>query len=56
MIKNEFKNETVITADKGNYLRLKDKKDSEKLIGKPERIIFNNSDIIPEFEEKLINE
>ena len=45
--------ETVVTADKGSYLRFKDI--SEDVIGKPTRIIFSTQGIVPEFVEEVIS-
>lgn len=45
---------TVITAEPNKYLVLKNTENSEQLIGKPKRIIFDNSGIIPEFEEREV--
>lgn len=45
---------TLVTADKNKFLILKDTDNSEKLIGKPVRMIFDNSGTIPEFEERDI--
>lgn len=47
--------ETIIySAEKGFYLALKGKKNSEEIIGKPERIIFHKSDKTPEMIEKSL--
>ena len=54
MIKQEFQTVTTITADDGKYLILKNTENSEELIGKPVRIILNNSEFIPEFEEREV--
>lgn len=51
---SKFKNETVITADKNKYLKLKENEESENIIGRPVRIILSNSKEIPEFEEENI--
>lgn len=45
---------TIISADVDKYLVLKDVDNSEELIGKPKRIIFDNNGIIPEFEEREV--
>ena len=46
-----FKKDTIITAEKGKYLKLIDIDNSEEVIGKPQRIIFSNDGIIPNCEE-----
>lgn len=51
---SKFKNQTVITAERGKYLKLKGNEESENIIGKPIRIIFDNSKEIPELEESDI--
>lgn len=51
---NKFKNETIVTAKRGTFLKLKENAESEAIIGRPERIIFSNSVEIPEFEEENI--
>lgn len=51
MHKEEFKYDTIITADRGKYLRIVNNPEAEEIFGKPERIIFSNQGIIPEFEE-----
>ena len=48
---SKFINNTIITADKNKYLKLKDVANSEQSFGKPVRIIFSNEGEIPEFEE-----
>lgn len=55
---DKFKNNTVITADRGKYLVPKELPEEIKLenIGKPVRIIYDNTGIILEFEEKEVNE
>ena len=45
---------TIITVDPAKYLVLKNVENSEELIGKPKRIIFDNQGIIPEFEEREV--
>ena len=55
MLVDKFSKVTIITATRGSYLRLKDIENSEELIGKPERIILNNTGKIPEFEEILLD-
>lgn len=45
---DKFKNNTIVTADKGKYLKIKG---SKAKIGRPVRIIYDNSGEIPEFEE-----
>ena len=42
---------TIVTADSGKYLKLKEYEDSEEIIGKPVRMIFDNHGNVPEFEE-----
>lgn len=51
MTKNEFVKEIIITAERGNYLKIANLENSEEIIGKPERIIFSKEGIIPEVEE-----
>ena len=51
MTKSIFENDTIITAERGKFLKLLDRPDSIEIIGKPERIIFSNQGNIPEFEE-----
>lgn len=48
---SKFINDTIVTADKNKYLKLKDVANSEQSFGKPVRIIFSNEGEIPEFEE-----
>ena len=50
-----FKNETVVTAERGKYLKFADEEINEEKIGRPERIIFSNTSIIPEFVEVPLN-
>lgn len=45
---------TIVTADSGKYLKLKEYEDSEEIIGKPVRMIFDNHGNVPEFEEGAI--
>lgn len=54
MRKQEYNNKTItiVTADDNKYLVLAGRENSEDLIGKPQQIIFNNSGIIPELEER----
>lgn len=52
---DRYERDTIVTASRGSYLKLKSEEDSEKLIGRPERIIFSNSKEIPEFEEVIID-
>lgn len=52
---DRYKNETIITAERGKFLKLKENEESVNLIGKPERIIFSNTAEIPEFEEEFLN-
>lgn len=56
MRKDVFKFETIVTAERGNYLKLNGVENSEELIGRPERIILSNSGKIPEFIEEVIKE
>ena len=53
-----FKNNTIITADTGKYLVPKNLPEGITLedIGKPVRIIFDNTGAIPEFEEREVTE
>lgn len=51
MFKNEYEKDTIITAERGKFLKLVGREDSVEIIGKPERIIFSNEGTIPEFEE-----
>lgn len=53
---NEFKSITIVTADEGKYLKLKNKEESESIIGKPMRLILSNKGDIPEFEEASLYE
>ena len=52
---DKYKNETIITSERGKFLRLKEVENSEEILGKPERIIFSNKGQIPEFEEADLN-
>ena len=52
MTKSNFKDVTIVTAERNRFLKLKDNEDSVNLIGKPIRIIFSNTENIPEFEEE----
>ena len=53
-----LKNNTIITADKGKYLVPKNLPEDITLedMGNPVRIIFDNTGIIPEFEEREVEE
>lgn len=51
MFKDVFNEVTIITAEKGKFLKIKSNKKSEQLIGRPERIIFSNTAEVPEMEE-----
>lgn len=53
-----LKNNTIITADRGKYLVPKNLPENITLedMGKPVRIIFDNTGIIPEFEEREVEE
>ena len=55
-MRNEtYKTVTLVTADRGKYLRIANLENSEEVFGKPERIVFNNQGIIPELEEADLN-
>lgn len=54
MFKDVFNEVTLITAEKGKFLKIKGNKKSEQLIGRPERIISSNTVEIPEMEEEDI--
>lgn len=53
-----LKNNTIITADTGKYLVPKNLPEYMSLedMGKPVRIIFDNTGVIPEFEEREVTE
>lgn len=53
-----LKNNTIITADRGKYLVPKNLPEDISLedMGKPVRIIFDNTGVIPEFEEREVEE
>lgn len=53
-----LKNNTIITADRGKYLIPKNLPEDITLedMGKPIRIIFDNTGVIPEFEEREVEE
>ena len=53
-----LKNNTIITADTGKYLIPKNLPENITLedMGKPVRIIFDNTGVIPEFEEREVTE
>ena len=53
-----LKNNTIITADRGKYLVPKNLPEDITLedMGKPVRIIFDNTGVIPEFEEREVTE
>ena len=53
-----LKNNTIITADRGKYLVPKNLPEDITLedMGKPVRIIVDNTGIIPEFEEREVEE
>lgn len=53
-----LKNNTIITADRGKYLIPKNLPEDITLedMGKPVRIIFDNTGVIPEFEEREVEE
>lgn len=46
----------LVIAEKGKYLALKGIENSEELIGKPIRITLEQPGIIPEFEEREVEE
>lgn len=54
MQKQDLKRVTIITAEPKHYLALAKHEDSEMVIGKPVRIIFDNSGVIPELEEREV--
>lgn len=56
MTTDTLKNNTIITAERGKYLIPKNLPEGVTLedIGKPVRIIFDNTGIIPEFEEREV--
>lgn len=56
MMKHEYANVTIVTADRGKYLKLVGVDNSEELIGRPERILLNNTGKVPEFEEISLND
>lgn len=60
MTKHEYNKNTItiITADKGKYLIPKNLPEDTDIsaMGKPTQIIFDNTGIIPEFEEREVNE
>ena len=45
---------TIVTVEPNKYLALKGTENSEQLIGRPKRIIFDNSGMIPELEEREV--
>ena len=47
----KYEDVTIVTAEKGKFLKLKSLENSEEIIGRPLRIIFDNSKEIPKFEE-----
>lgn len=51
-----LKNNTIITADRGKYLIPKNLPEDISLedMGKPVRIIFDNTGVVPEFEEREV--
>lgn len=51
MTRDDFNKDVIITAERGNYLKVTNLENSEEIIGKPERIIFSKEGIIPEVEE-----
>ena len=56
MHKQEMKKTMIITAEPKHYLILKNMENSEELIGKPVRIILDKDGLIPEFEEREVEE
>ena len=52
---DKFNKVTVVTAERGKFLKLKEEDRSEELVGRPERIILNNTGKLPEFEEILLD-
>jgi len=52
----EYTDAVVITADENKYLVLKNIENSESIIGKPIKVAFNKTGIIPEFEEREVIE
>lgn len=48
---DKFDFETIVTAERGMFLKYKDETMTVEKVGKPERIIFSNKGIIPELEE-----
>lgn len=55
---SNFKTDTIVTADRGKYLVPKNLPENITLedMGKPVRIIFDNTGVIPEFEEREVTE
>ena len=55
---SNFKTDTIVTADRGKYLIPKNLPEDISLedMGKPIRIIFDNTGVIPEFEEREVTE
>lgn len=51
MFKDVFNKVTIITAEKGKFLKIKGNKKSEWLIRRLEKIIFSNTAEVPEIEE-----
>lgn len=51
----KFKDVTIVTAERNRFLKLKGNENSINLIGKPIRIIFSNTENMPEFEEEFLN-
>lgn len=58
MTTDTLKNNTIITAERGKYLIPKNLPEDISLedMGKPVRIIFDNTGVIPEFEEREVEE
>jgi len=53
---DEFKFEVIVTADRGYYLKYKDADLLPEKVGKPIRMIFSKTGIIPEMEEVALIE
>lgn len=52
----EYPDVTIIDAGVNHFLALKGEENSEKIIGRPRRIMLENTGIIPEFEEREVEE
>lgn len=55
---DKLQNVTIITVDdpRKSYLALANTENSEELVGQPRRIILGNDGIVPEFEEREVEE